>query len=276
MKKFIFISVFIFLFTHLSFSQEYSKLDSIQTGTKYKFILFDETEIIGKVISQDSVSIAVQTDKMTVILKKDDIFSVNLDLSSGKYKFIISASGGIVFLTGPYDDGPYGSLYKRGITFQTSGLYPLSDSKGIRFQFSYSRIKRDNDSQGNYYYYSTLEGGNRSFYSFKIGVAIGTFKSITRLSGYFDLNAGIHFTNTEELRTTNYNPYDSTYYTQIYSSRRSTYFVLGIGAGASYRFSRNFGAFAELEYNMISSEGFFFLWGNGYFPFRAGISYFIR
>ncbi len=44
-----------------SFAQEYSKLDSLKIGTQYKIILFDDTEIIGRIISNDSEYVKIET-----------------------------------------------------------------------------------------------------------------------------------------------------------------------------------------------------------------------
>jgi hypothetical protein len=278
MQKMIFLfpALSILLFSNFSFPQDYSSLDSIHTGRKYKFILFDETEVIGKVVSQDSVSISLQTEKMTVILKRDNIFSVTQDLYPSKYEFIFSASGGICFPTGPYDGGPYGRLYKRGLTFETNGLLPFSDTKGMTFELSYSRIKRDADYYGYYGYNGAFEGGELTYYSFKLGFVVGTLKGNQPLFAFADFSAGIHFSNWAEIKETYYSVYDSTYHTYIIPAYSSTDLVLGIGGVLGYRVSRNFGIYGKLEYNMIASGGYFFFWGNGYFPLRLGVSYFIR
>jgi hypothetical protein len=145
---------------------------------------------------------------------------------------------------------------------------------------SYSQIKRLADDGYGVYpfiypYYDSYEGGELSFYSLKIGFALGTLSPTQPLFAYGHFSGGIHLSHTAEMKHTYYGYYDSSYHTSVTPAQTYTYLVLGIGGVFGYRFLRNFGVHAEIEYNMITSEGYFFF-GRGYFPLRLGVSYFIR
>jgi hypothetical protein len=263
----------VFLLASNSYTQEYSKLDSVTSGRTYKIILFDETEIIGKVVKQDSLNIYLLSENMLKTIRKDDIFNISRNLTPSKYNFIISAGGGISFLVGDRYESSYRG-YDSQFGLQLSGLFPFSDNKGMRIDFGFSKFKRSEDYYylHNYNYNDTYEGGDLTFYSVKGEFVYGLLKPSSRFLVYGSVGLGLHVSHEEETRHTYYSSYDSTYQTWISPSEDYTFAVFSLGASAGYKFYRNFGVYVDAQYELITAYGLFFF-GNGHFPLRAGVVY---
>jgi len=254
-------------------AQEYSKLDSVITGKTYKIILFDESEIIGKVMRQDSLTLTVLADNKQKTIVKDDIFNISSNLSPSKYNFILSAGGGISFLIGQNRESSYRG-YDPQFSLQLNGMYPFSDSKGIRVDIGFSKFKRNRE---HYYYYGsgsdiTFEGGDMYFYSAKADFIFGLLRPESKFMVYGAVGLGIHVTHNNESIETVYYSWDSTLHTYTNPPQEYIYAALSLGAGAGYKFYKNWGLYLDVQYSILTAYGFF-MFGPGYFPLRGGVYY---
>src|SRR5688572_20998107 len=67
----------IIIFVSQTSSQEEVVMDSIVTGVKYRITLYNDKEVIGKVMKQDSVYVYLVSETGTVRVRHEDIFSVS-------------------------------------------------------------------------------------------------------------------------------------------------------------------------------------------------------
>jgi hypothetical protein len=92
------------------------------------------------------------------------------------------------------------------------------------------------------------------------------------------LGFGIHYSSRQEVTerhwTKNYP--DTVWVQETWITPASTDFnaLISLGGSIGYRFTKNFGAKAELEYDLITgNDSFLFFGGRSYFPVRAGVFY---
>jgi opacity protein-like surface antigen len=281
LKKNILLLLSIIFFAAVVTQSLYSQESDInlEAGKKYKIILFDDTEIIGRVISIDKNSVKIQTSSgETIHVLKENILYASTDLTPKHYKFSFSLLGGTSLLADNYYHYYYTSDKKSlsGIHADITGLFYLSDSKAIKLDMSYSHFKGQDytsESYGGYppSYYSS---GSVTYFSFKPNIVLGYFKPKERFIGYGSLGIGIHYTKEGEWTEQWYNTYDSTY--RIYTTPERSYVnaVFSLGGGVGYRITDNLGIHGEIEYNLITSDAsFLFFGGRGYFPLRIGVTY---
>jgi len=272
MNKYFFIkltfSLVLFLCVN-AYSQ--SPSDSIITGKKYKIILFDDREVIGTVTRQDSLMVYVKAQDGFYQLKKEDIFRVSRELTPSKFKVMFWAGAGISFFGNDYYSGYGGN--KTGLALQLGAMYPINVTKGIRLDFGYSRWKDDHVAYNQPLYYPNYSYyGEQTVqtYFIKADFVFGTFDPAESFKLYGFVGAGGHFRNESEYSYTYYSTYDSTYYTSYYPESNYSNFMLSLGGGAGYNFTKNLGAYTELQYN---SAGYFFFFGGGFFLAKAGVTY---
>ena len=281
-KKIIFCISTILLLLLLSISIHSQNINTnIEKEKSYKFVLFDNTEITGKVIDVDSLMVRVITDdKKVYTFPKNNILYFTTDITPSKFKYSFFVLGGINIFTNNnnFDVSYSGTRTVTGPNFNAGAIFYLSDSKAIKIDAGFSYLKNQD-----YYpvypyetsYYSST-GGNVSLYSLKVNLMLGSFEPKSSLSYYFSIGAGIHFSHWSERTETESDYWDTTwhYNTYTYPGNTETNFLLSLGAGLGYRFSKHFGANAEIEYDITSNQPWFFIFfGSGYFPLRAGISY---
>jgi hypothetical protein len=266
------IIAFLLFALNSSHAQEYSKLDSIKIGTKYRIILFDDTEIIGKIISNDSVYVVVSTGTATSRIKKDDIFNISFDLTPSKYKFIFSAGGGISLLSGGFFEDGYRKT-SSSFSVQLNSTFVTSGSKGFRIDLGYSRFMRKiNDP-----YMIDYQGGGIGMFTFKTDFIAGDLSPSSVINAYGLIGLGLHIIK-EESYSYKYSYYDTLPpYTYTSPERSSTNVVFSIGGGLAFRFGKHLGVYSEIQYNMVTYGGWFFFYGigAGYFPIRAGLTYYL-
>lgn len=243
-------------------SNTQDKSDSIITGKKYRIILFNDKEIIGRVIKQDSVQIQMTSDNTVYRFKKEDIFEISSELTPSKLKAIFWAGGGI----GLFDMNDSRSNYEKGFTFQLSGMYPLADTRGIRVDFGYSRWK----GIPNYYYYEPYTPSSNSeqtinSYYVKTNFVFGTFSPSDKFKFYGFPGIGINFRNESEY--TYYSYYENTVNT--YPPRNFSGLLLSFGGGLGYLFNKKIGLYGEAEYNFSFYHNFV----SGYFLAKAGVTF---
>lgn len=292
-QKFFNYSLFIFAFcVSLNiYSQLSLNPDSVKTGVSYKFVLYNDVEVIGKVTSSDSLYINVLADNGSYRLKKEDVFFISRDLVHNKFRVMLSLGGGVSFLNHGNGDYAYYDYYgysnnyefKPKYSFQLSGLFPLGENKGIRADFGYSKWKKDAFT---YYYnsgyedYTSYTEQTKEMYYFKGDFVFGLISPVNKFWIYGDAGFGIHFVKDGPYTDTHkyYQNWDSTYHTSTYNSpgQNNTSAVLSIGSALGYRFSKQLGIYVDAQLEIVPYEGsFFFFWGSGqtYIPVRAGITY---
>lgn len=260
------------IISHSAYSQEYSALDSLKIGSTYKIILFDDTEIIGKIIQNDSEFVTVNAGLANRKIKKDDIFNISRNLIPSKYRFMFSAGGGIIFPGGEF---PYGNNrhYNPSISFQLNSAFVVSPSKAFRIDVGYSRIKKKSSEPG--YSYS---GGDANLISFRCDFIIGVLKPESFYTAYAIVGLGLHYTFVPAYSVTStWRNSDTSYITHTYNieQEQKMNFVLAIGGGAGIKLNKNLLIYTEVQYNSVTynSEFFFFPFASGYIPMRIGISY---
>lgn len=264
---------FISAFTTQLLSQEETSIDSLITGQKYRITLYNEKEIIGKVVKQDSVYAFIIGETGTSRVKKDDIFSISKNASPKILKALFSLGGGVVFPSS-FEDG-YHSQKKTGFSIQLSALKPLDENKAIRIDLSYGRIKRSDDYPIYAYggYNSEPVDLYRDLFYVNGNFIFGNFNTDSKFSIYGLFGAGMFILKERDYTYTYYNSYDSTYYTSTIRGIDDAYLNLSLGGGLRFNIKNRIGAYAEVQYNMFTYGGYFFFFGSGYFPIRAGLTY---
>jgi hypothetical protein len=262
-----------FLLSNSAYAQEYSKLDSLKPGVTYKIILFDDTEIIGKIIKHDSEFVIVSTGLTNTQIRKDDIFNISKNLTPSKYRFSFSGGGGVSILTEGFFNHSYKN-YSSIFSLQVNAAFFANNKRAFRLDLGYSRFKRKDDS---YPYYTEYKGGDLGMYYFKTEFMMGDLNPSSLVNAYGLVGLGIHITKEEEYTYKYYNSWDSTYHTYIYPVQTNTNAVLSLGGGLGFRFNKHLGVYTEIQYNMVTVGGGFFIFGfgSGYFPIRAGLTYYI-
>lgn len=254
-------------------SQEYLSMDSLITGQKYRVTLFNEKEVIGKVVKQDSIFVYLTTDEGTVRVRHEDIFSVSRSTVPRLIKGLFTLGGG-VYLQSNENYG-YNEGNKPGFSMNLSAAYPFSENKAVRIELAYSRLKSEPYAYAlSYYPYTPVYSKqNIDIYNAFVDIVFGDFNTNSDFSIYGLAGLGIQHRIEGEYQYQDYNYYDSSYTNRTYPSYSSTLFSMTIGGGLRFRINKQIGAFAEAQYNMSTFEGFFWLFGRGYFPLRAGITY---
>lgn len=256
------------------YAQEEVVMDSLVNGNKYRITLYNDKEVIGKVVKQDSIYVYIVTETGTVRVRFEDIFSISKSTIPRLMKAMFTLGGGILLQGGNYNG--YRDNNSPGFSIQATGLFPFSENKAIRLDLSYGRLKRDN------YYYTvyydpiggeTTQQQNIHVYNAYAQFLFGDFNTKSNFSVYGLAGLGIMHINEEGYSYTTYNSYDSTYYHYTNPEYNYTNFSIAIGGGLRFRINNRLGAFAEAQYNMTTYEGFFFFFGKGYFPIRAGLTY---
>lgn len=260
------------LFTQL-FSQEVV-MDSIITGNKYRLTLFNDKEVIGRVAKQDSIYVYVVTEEGTVRVRFDDIFSVSKSAIPRVMLAMFTLGGGIYLNGGDYNDYPYNDDNKPGLSTQVTGLFPFGENKAIRVDLGFNRITR---KAYDYYYYSSSYSNyteqNIDIYNLYAQFVFGNFNTKTNFSVYGLAGVGIMHISEGSYTNTGYNYYDSSYYSYTYPGENYTNFSLAIGGGLRFKLYKQLGLFTEAQYHINTYQGFFWFFGRGYFPVRAGITY---
>jgi len=283
MLKNILSSIFLsFVFSVLFFSaslgnsllaQDDLLLDSLTTGSKYRITMYNEKEVIGKVIKQDTIYVYMATEEGSVRVRREDIFSVSKTTIPRLIKGLFTIGGGVFLQSGEY--GGYNESNKPGYSLNLTAAYPFSENKAVRLDLSYSRLQREPYAYAlSYYPYTPVfVKQNIDVYNVFVDIVFGDFNTNTDFSIYGIAGLGIQHKVEGEYEYTDYNYYDSTYINRTYPSYSSTFFSMAIGGGLRFKINKRLGAFAEAQYNMSTYEGFFWFFGRGYFPVRAGITY---
>ncbi len=256
------------------YSQEEIVMDSIITGNKYKITMYNDKEVIGKVVKQDSVFVYMVTETGTVRIKFEDIFSVSKSTIPKLMKAMFSLGGGILLEGDNYNNYRDGNN-KPGFSIQLTGLYPFGENKAMRLDLSYGQFSQDEYAYTTYYapYSDSYSKQTISLYKAYADFVFGDFTNSTNFSVYGLAGVGILAINYGSYDYTYYNYSDSTYSTRTNPSFGNASFSIAIGGGMRIKINNHLGVFAEAQYNMSTFEGFFWVFGRGYFPLRAGLTY---
>ena len=188
--------------------------------------------------------------------------------------------GGISVYAGDNTFNGYQNKVKPGINFNLAGIFYLSDSKAIKIDFGYTYLKPNYD---NYYYSSdpahpsSYEGGDISQFYAKGNILVGSFSPSQRLIMYASLGFGIHYMVQKEATIKYWYQYyqDSTWqqYTEYHQSESNVNALLSVGAALGYRVTDKLGIMGEIEYNLVTTNGFLLFSTSSYFPMRIGLYY---
>ena len=263
------------------FSQNSSVYDSLITGKSYKFVMYDETEITGKVTGVNDKQVKLITESgAEYVLNRDNILYYSTDITQIKNKFSLSLLGGVSVMTSQSSYYYSGGKPQTGLNIDLAGIFYLSETKAVKIDFGYNFLKAIYDN--GYvmpliypYYPSTHEGGDLSSYSLKGNGLLGWFNPKDNISFYGSLGFGFNLIHQNEIKENYYNYNDSSYHTNIYNPKNDINAILSIGCGMIFRLSGRLGIHAEIEYHLITNDEnyFYFYRGNSYFPIRAGIKY---
>jgi hypothetical protein len=283
---------FIFLVILVSspvFSQNQTDLTNITVGKSYKIVLFDDTEILGKILAADSIAISVLTENGSkVIIPRNNILYYTNDLNPSKYSFQIAFTGGVSLIMGDntYYSGSYSNNSKSGMNLNLSGTYYLSDIKAFRLDVGYTYLKANYNNNYSYYGYggpdplhpSTIEGGGMGLYAIKGNLLFGRFVPEERVQINWSVGFGVHISDVKAITSTYYGrnyPDTSTWtkYTNYDPAKTTVNALLSVGASLGYSFTKHFGVKADAEFNFVTASPYIFYAGNSYFPLRAGLFY---
>jgi hypothetical protein len=247
-----------------SFAQEYSKLDSLKTGSMYKLILFDDTEIIGRIVSSDSEYVKIETGKGVSQIRKDDIFNVSKNLTPSKYKFMFSIGGGLGY---PIEEffGGRDTWYKHSFALHMSGGYLFKPTKAIRLNLEYLRLKAIPPGWG---VDILTEGGDADLYSLRADVLVGELRPKYNIIAYAFVGLGIQYSFVSARTTKEY--WNSTYHTFYREAQKDFYAVFCLGGGVGYRITPVIGVYSEINLAVTTNSNI-----DGYIPVKFGLAYFL-
>jgi hypothetical protein len=274
--------IFFFFQSSVLFSQNQTDISKIIIGKNYKLVLFDDTEILGKVTGWDSSSVKVETsNKSTIIIPRGNIFYYTTELAPTKYNFSLSLLAGVSFVTSDMFPDRGNSSGKSGPNFNLSGTLFLSDTKAIKFDAGYTYVKANYNNYYTYYssnYRSIYEGGNVSLFSFKANILFGRFYPDERFMLSFGLGFGFNIMNQQEVTDHSYQQQwpDTTWVEHIYTNPAKSEIsaLVSLGGSLDYRLTKRLGVKIEMEYYMVTAESIFLIFGNrNYLPMRAGLFY---
>jgi hypothetical protein len=257
------------------YSQEEIIMDSIITGNKYRITMYNDKEVIGKVVKQDSLYVYMVSETGTVRIRYEDIFSVSKSTIPRLMKAMFTLGGGIMLESGEYNYYRNNSS-KPGFSVQLTGLFPFSENKAMRLDLSYGQFMHDQYVYTNYYYpeNETYTNQTISLYQAYADFLFGDFTTASDFNVYGLAGLGLLAINYGSYDYTYYNYSDSTYTIRTNPSYGHAVFSLAIGGGLRFKLNNRLGVFAEAQYNISTFDGFFFFFaGRGYFPIRAGITY---
>ena len=259
------------IFSAALFAQDESLTDSLVTGKRYTVTLYNEKEIIGKVVKQDSLYVFMVSESGTAKIKKEDIFTISKNAVPKLLKVLLTLGAGAVFQSG-YND--YSNRDdKPGYSFQLTALTPFSENKAIRLELGFSSLKRERYYYQYYESYNETSEQTRKLYSAKVDFLFGDFSTKSDFHMYGLAGTGVLFTRENDYSYTYYSSYDSTYRTDIYRGYNSSVFMFAVGGGIQVKIKNRIGLYLEAQYNVVSTESYFLFFGNGYFPIRAGFTY---
>ncbi len=250
------------------YSQKSLNPDSLTAGKTYKIILFDDTEIIGKVAAVDSAHIQIKSDDGYQKISKDDIFFVSGNIIPKIWNGILSVRGGFtILLNSKYSNKTKSfDAYNIGV----EGVFPVKENSGIRFDLQYNHIFRDRVNYGAGYF----DNDDVSMFSISGDFLLGNFRSNSQFYYYVNMGGGFHITY-EGTRTQYYYNSQNILVSSSYNSNPDISLFLNVGGTAGIKLSKRFGAYFHVQLNTFSGDGgFLFFWNEVNLPVGAGVSYF--
>lgn len=260
------------------YSQEHFA-DSVVTGKTYRFIMYNESEIYGTVLSsgQEYIKILTESGSHVMVNVKNILFFSPYDLS-GRLKYSVSLLGGISMLS---SNGNYG--VEPGMNIDLAGIYYFDESKAIKADFGYTFIKEKHDDYITapliYPYYPDIyEGGDISYFTLKGNYLLGMFNPEKKLMFYGSIGFGFNVTHVAEINEQYYNYDDSLYMRRSIPAENNINAVISAGGGLVFKVSKKLSVHTEIEYNYVTTDdnpGFFYS-SRSYIPLRLGIMYSIH
>jgi hypothetical protein len=259
------------------FSQEIVDIDSLKNGKSYKIVLFDDRELIGQIISSDSLSIRLKDNNNIYRIKKDDILKISNEIQRTVPFLILNVNGGYSIVAGNYRSYSSSSVQIKGFNLGVEGILPLSEYRAIRLGLDYSGLKKPGYTDTYYYLensgsYTKEEESNIRLISFRTDYLFGDFRSSKKFMYFFSAGAGVNFYH--ESAYSSYSVHNDTiYYMSQNGERNSTSMIFAIGLYAGYKISNKMGIQGQIEYNLIANEHIFDHLDGGFFPFKLGFFY---
>jgi hypothetical protein len=263
------------------YSQSQVDIDSLVQGKTYRIILFDDREIIGQVISLDSLYLKLSENSNIYKIRKDDIFKVSKSNMRTVHTLIIDAYGGYTVAAGEqnsyYRDN---SVQIKGFNSGVEAILPLRDFRGVRLSFDYTGMKIPELSYESHYGYEGYEYNEFNkedeasirFISFRADYLLGDFRTDSRFIYFFSAGAGVNFYHKAAYNSYYYRN-DTLMSAYSYPEKNSTNIIFAIGLFGGYKISSRFGVHGQIEYNIIASEDIFGHYNSGHFPFKLGVFY---
>ncbi len=260
----------------------YSQELNLETGKTYKFVLFDDTEIIGKVLSQEKNLVHIETkDKNRITLLTENILYVTADLNPKYYKTTFTINAGFVSFNNGYN---YYSNYKKKIIngphIDLSAMFHIGEYRAIKIDAGFSFVKGHDETYiENYSSYPApynqhrYEGGDVALVSFKPNFVLGELSPKSKIFAFGSAGFGVQFIFVEQRKSSFYSrnyPDTSTYryYENVTPSQSSIGVLLSIGGGLGFRVNQRFSITGDAELNLTTAD-----YWKLYFPFRLGLNY---
>jgi hypothetical protein len=253
------------------------RVDSLEAGNKYTLTLFNEKQITGTFVTQDSKSITIKSDDIQMTIQRKNILRVSKYVPSGKLNFLATLNGGWI------PNSYHHNFYSTGPNWILDGRfsYFFSEKKNIGVEFAFTSFDEPNRNisfnapppvEGQH-----GKGPHGDGYNFDIMAngQIGTFDKNKTVDLYLNLGAGMHIQyrnsfpgNFYQFNDTNFffNPHLRSSYTDFYP-------MIQIGGGIIIKPEQNFGINLECDLNAFGSGDFIFP-SQTYIPIKAGISYY--
>ncbi len=270
------IVVLLLMQSGMAISQRQTDLTRLETGKNYKIVLIDGSEITGRFVKTDSNYIKIeQANKSIDLIPASNVKYFTANLAPEKYTFSVSLTGGASFLSFEYNPFYEKNISKAYMNLNLSAVMFFSDSKAIMIDAGYTFVKADNNLSGTNVapFYSSIVGGDVSIISIKGSFIMGRMKPEEKFIFYATLGFGVNFAARDEITII---PNDSaiTVGSEYIFGTLWINPLISLGGTAGYRFSKNFGAIVETEYNMLLGSGESMFTGKrNYFPLRAGLFY---
>jgi hypothetical protein len=258
--------------SNIIYSQQQTEIDSLVTGKKYRITLYNDKEVIGKIARQDSIYAYIITETATVRIKKEEIFSISGSTIPNIMSAMVTLGGGLLLESGNYNGYDHNS--SPGYSVQLTAIAPFTENNAIRFDLGFGQIKRDVFTYGYGYEDNASDvKQTRSIYIANCDYVFGNFTNASKFSAYGLGGVGILLTSEDDFSYSYYDTWDSTYRTITQEGENSVNFTMAIGGGLRFKIKDRIGLYAEAQYNLVTYSGFFFFFGYGYFPIRAGLTY---
>lgn len=282
------------------------RIDTLVIGGIYKIILTDGRMTEGELLSNKDSVIVLRTEDQNQVIRKINIQAIEIpdafndqyqidnssdnstivpsdnsaenstDISNTssnkkKFKMIGSVQAGLAIPTSDLK-----TVYSTSSGFQLSAYKLFSRVTGLGFEFQY------NNFHGKTYYnttqtysYEKVETSGYNSYMFKINYLTGDLRPEIDFVFYFLIGLGMQFNSEGQVKSTIVTYNSSNTYTD--NGTAGPRFIYGLGIGSFYKVNRTIGINAELQFDKVPSDNYYYTGSDGamvgFFSIKAGITY---